>query len=187
MSTTTPAVRADARRNRDRLLSVAAEAFAAERTVSLDAIARRAGVGIGTLYRHFPTKEDLVEEVYRDEVRTLRDDATTLLASEPPAHALLQWMLRFSEWARDRRGVCEALVAMSATGRFGSGPVCDEVLQVIATLLDAGVAAGELRAGVDPVDVGALISGAMSVAGSPSQTAQLRRMLTVIVDGLAAR
>ncbi|HTN55302.1 MAG TPA: helix-turn-helix domain-containing protein, partial [Microbacterium sp.] len=72
MTATTPAVRADARRNRDRLLSVAAEAFAAERTVSLDAIARRAGVGIGTLYRHFPTKEDLVEEVYRDEVRTLR-------------------------------------------------------------------------------------------------------------------
>lgn len=187
MTTTTTAVRADARRNRERLISVAADAFAAEQTVSLDAIAKRAGVGIGTLYRHFPTKEDLVEEVYRDEVRTLREDATLLLAAEPPARALLKWMLRFSEWARERRGVCEALVAMSATGRFGSGPVCDEVLQVIQTLLDAGAAAGELRSGVDAVDVGALISGALSVAGSPSQAAQLRRMLTVVVDGLAIR
>src|SRR5690606_17641223 len=127
MTATTTAVRADARRNRNRLISVAAEAFAAEGAVSLDAIAKRAGVGIGTLYRHFPTKEDLVEEVYRDEVRTLRDDATALLAVETPTHALRLWMLRFSEWARERRGVCEALVAMSATGRFGSGPVCDEV------------------------------------------------------------
>jgi AcrR family transcriptional regulator len=83
MTATTTAVRADARRNRERLISVAAEAFAAEGAVSLDAIAKRAGVGIGTLYRHFPTKEDLVEEVYRDEVRTLRDDATALLAVAP--------------------------------------------------------------------------------------------------------
>lgn len=187
MTATTTAVRADARRNRERLISVAAEAFAAEGAVSLDAIAKRAGVGIGTLYRHFPTKEDLVEEVYRDEVRTLRDDATALLAVETPTHALRLWMLRFSEWARERRGVCEALVAMSATGRFGSGPVCDEVLQVIQTLLDAGAAAGELRAAVDAVDVGALISGALSVAGAPSQSDQLERMLGLIVDGLTVR
>ncbi len=187
MTATPPVLRADARRNRDRLLSEAADAFTAEKTVSLDAIAKRAGVGIGTLYRHFPTKEDLVEEVYRDQVRTLRDDATALLAAEPPARALLAWMLRFAEWARERRGVCEALVAMSATGRFGSGPVCDEVQQLIGMLLDAGVATGELRAGVNPVDLGALLAGALSVAGAPSQAAQLTRMLAMVVDGLTPR
>lgn len=78
-------LRADAQRNRDQLIATAAEAFASGRAISLDAIAKRAGVGNATLYRHFPTREDLVEEVYRDQIRPLREDARTLLATEPPA------------------------------------------------------------------------------------------------------
>lgn len=182
-----PALRADARRNREHLIATAAEAFASGRAISLDAIAKRAGVGSGTLYRHFPTREDLVEEVYRDQIRPLREDARALLATRPPAEALRVWMSRFAQWAGERRGISEALVAMSATGRFGTGPVCDEVQQVLQTLLDAGAHAGELRDDVDPVDVGGLLAGALSVAGAPEHSAQLDRMLTVVVDGLRPR
>lgn len=181
------ALRADARRNRDHLIATATEAFASGRTASLDAIAKRAGVGSGTLYRHFPTREDLVEEVYREQIRPLRDDAQALLASQPPAAALRAWMGRFAEWAGERREICGALVAMSATGRFGTGPVCDQVQQVLQTLLDAGAETGQLRGDVDPVDVGGMLAGLLSVAGAPEQRAQLDRMLTIVVDGLRPR
>ena len=180
-------LRSDAQRNREHLITTAAEAFASGRPVSLDAIAKRAGVGSGTLYRHFPTREDLVEEVYRDQIRALRDDARTLLAAERPAQALHAWMHRFARWAGERRGICEALVAMSASGRFGTGPVCDEVQQILGMLLEAGAEAGELRGDIDPVDVGGILVGVLSVAGAPEQSAQLDRMLTVLVDGLKPR
>ena len=180
-------LRADAQRNREHLVRTAAEAFASRQAISLDAIAKRAGLGSGTLYRHFPTREDLVEEVYRDQIRPLRDDARVLLETERPAPALHAWMHRFAEWAAERRGICEALVAMSATGRFGTGPVCDEVQQVLGMVLDAGARAGELRSDIDPVDVGGILVGVLSVAGAPEQRAQLDRMLTVVVDGLRPR
>ncbi|MFI5587270.1 TetR/AcrR family transcriptional regulator [Amycolatopsis sp. NPDC051758] len=177
-------LRADAQRNREHLITTAAEAFASGRPISLDAIAKRAGVGSATLYRHFPTREDLVEEVYRDQIRPLRDDAQVLLATERPAQALHAWMRRFAEWAGERRGICEALVAMSASGRFGTGPVCDEVQQILEMVLEAGAEAGELRSDINPVDVGGILAGVLSVAGAPEQRAQLDRMLTVVVDGL---
>ncbi|MCW2143068.1 TetR/AcrR family transcriptional regulator [Actinoplanes cyaneus] len=179
------ALRADARRNREHLVATAAEVFASGQPgISLDAIAKRAGVGNATLYRHFPTREDLVEEVYRDQIRPLREQALTLLAAEPPAEALHRWMGCFAEWAAERRGIVEALVAMSAAGRFGTGPVCDQVQQILGMLLDAGARAGELRAGIDPVDVGAIIASLLAVAGAPEQQAQLDRMFTIVVDGL---
>ncbi|WP_327419828.1 TetR/AcrR family transcriptional regulator [Streptomyces sp. NBC_01707] len=180
-------LRADAQRNRKHLITTAAEAFASGQTVSLDAIAKRAGVGSGTLYRHFPTREDLVEEIYRDQIRPLRDDAQALLATERPAQALHTWMRHFAEWAGERRGICEALVAMSASGRFGTGPVCDEVQHILGMVLEAGSEAGELRRDIDPVDVGGILAGVLSVAGAPEQRAQLDRMLTIVVDGLRVR
>ncbi|MFD5271603.1 TetR/AcrR family transcriptional regulator [Streptomyces sp. NPDC058335] len=180
-------LRADAQRNREHLIATAADAFASGKAISLDSIAKRAGVGSGTLYRHFPTREDLVEEVYRDQIRPLRDDARDLLATEKPAQALHAWMRRFAEWAAERRGVCEALVAMSASGRFGTGPVCDEIQQILGMVLQAGAEAGELRSDIDPADVGGILAGVLSVAGGPEQRAQLDRMLTVVVDGLKPR
>ncbi|MEV8395014.1 MULTISPECIES: TetR/AcrR family transcriptional regulator [unclassified Streptomyces] len=180
-------LRADAQRNREQLIATATEVFASGSAISLDAIAKRAGVGNATLYRHFPTREDLVEEVYRDQIRPLREDARTLLATEPPAQALHAWMRRFADWAGERRGICEALVAMSASGRFGTGPVCDEVQQVLAMVLKAGAAAGELRSDIDPIDVGGILAGLLSVAGAPEQRPQLDRMLAVVVDGLRPR
>ncbi|WP_406308731.1 TetR/AcrR family transcriptional regulator [Streptomyces sp. NBC_00121] len=126
-------------------------------------------MGNATLYRHFPTREDLLEEFYRDRIRPLREDARTLLATESPAWALHAWMLRFADWAGERRGIREALVAMSASGRFGTGPVCDEVQQVLAMVLETGATAGELRGDTDPADVGGILAGLLSVAGAPEQ------------------
>ncbi|MEW1956161.1 hypothetical protein [Kineococcus sp. NPDC059986] len=113
--------------------------------------------------------------------------AAALLGTHAPADALLAWMGRFAQWAAERQGITAALVAMFATGRFGTGPVCDEVQQVLETLLAAGAVVGELRAEVDPVDVGGLLSSALSVAEAPEQSEQLARMLTVVVDGLRPR
>ncbi|MFE0358063.1 TetR/AcrR family transcriptional regulator [Streptomyces nigra] len=162
-------LRADAQRNSEQLIATAAEAFASGGGISLDAIAKRAGVGNATLYRHSPTRENLVEEVYRDQIRPLHEDARTLLATEPPAQALHAWTLRFADWAGERRGICEALAAMSASGRFGTGPVCDEVQQILAMALEAGATAGELRSDTDPVEVGGILAGLLSVAGAPEQ------------------
>jgi AcrR family transcriptional regulator len=178
-------LRADARRNREHLIATAAEVFASgNQTISLDAIAKRAGVGSATLYRHFPTREDLVEEIYRGQIRPLREDAHALLAAERPDRALLLWMGRFAVWATERRGICEALVAMSASGRFGTGPVCDEVQRILGELLSAGARAGQLRADIDPIDVGRMLTGLLSVAGAPEHRPQLDRMLTIVIDGL---
>jgi AcrR family transcriptional regulator len=186
MATSRTSLRADAQRNRDHLIATAVEVFATGRPISLDAIARRAGVGSGTLYRHFPTREDLVEEVYRDQLRPLRDAAVALSSSEEPPRALHLWMLEFAEWAGARRGIGEALVAMSASGRFGDGPVCDEVMQILHMLIRAGVASGEFRDDIDPLDVGGILAGLLSVAGASEQRAQLDRMIGIVVAGLLA-
>ncbi|MEU7970677.1 TetR/AcrR family transcriptional regulator [Micromonospora sp. NPDC049089] len=185
MTSRSAGLRADARRNREHLIAIAAEAFAAgNQTISLDAIAKRAGVGSATLYRHFPTREDLVEEIYRDQIRPLHEDAHALLASQPPDRALHIWMGRFAAWATERRGICEALAAMSASGRFGTGPVCDEVQQILGELLSAGAQTGHLRADVDPIDVGSMLAGLLSVAGTAEHRPQFDRMLAIVVNGL---
>lgn len=185
MPSANPALRADARRNRELLVRTAAAILASgQSSFSLDSVARSAGLGSGTLYRHFPTREDLVEEVYRHEVTPLRAVAEDLVSTRSPADALRGWLGEFVTWAVEKQGVCEALVAMSASGRFGTGPVCDQVLQIMSLLLEAGRVSGDLRDDIDPVDLGAAVAGLLTTAGTPSQRARLDRLLTVLVDGL---
>src|SRR5215472_11137461 len=99
------AMRADARRNRERLLEVALRAFSSGEEVTLETIARQAGVGIGTLYRHFPTREALVEAVYRGELARLRDTVSQLLASQTPDAALRSWMDGFADYVTAKHGM----------------------------------------------------------------------------------
>src|SRR5215472_16121485 len=108
-----PAKRADARRNYERLLAAAAAAFAEHGAddVSLEEIARRAGVGIGTLYRHFPARQALLEAVYQDQVDGLDVLAAKLLTSESPGAALAEWMRAFIAFGRTKRSMSSALVA----------------------------------------------------------------------------
>jgi AcrR family transcriptional regulator len=187
-STDTRPVRADAQRNRQRLLEVARRAFASgEEKVSLEAIAREAGVGIGTLYRHFPTREALVEAVYRNEVARLRDNAAELLASRAPDVALREWMDGFADFVAAKRGMAETLKAVVASGALTWTEKRELLAGTIQDLLDAGAAAGTVRTDVRAHDVLASLIGIFLAAGAPGQRAQAGRMLDLLMDGLRAR
>ena len=179
------ALRADAQRNRDRLLEVAVRAFSAEGPdVTLEAVAREAGVGIGTLYRHFPTREALVEAAYRNELARLCDAAGELLASLPPDEAARTWMDRFVDYMTTKRGMAEALRAVIASGGNPYATSRDQMIAALGKLLSAGAAAGTLRADVEPADLLAGLSGVSLAAGDPTQRKQARRLLDLLMDGL---
>jgi AcrR family transcriptional regulator len=181
-------LRADAQRNRDRLLEVAVHAFSHDGPdVTLDAVAKAAGVGIGTLYRHFPTREALVEEAYRSELARLCDAVPELLATLPADQATRSWMDRFVEYMTTKRGMADALRAVIASGGNPYAESRDRMLSAITTLLEAGAAAGTIRADVEPGDVLAGISGVSLAAGGPAQRDQAGRLLDLLMDGLRYR
>ena len=179
------ALRADAQRNRDRLLEVAARAFSAEGPeATLESVAREAGVGIGTLYRHFPTREALIEAAYRNELARLCDAAAELLAAEPPDRATRAWMDRFVDYMTTKRGMAEALRAVIASGGNPYATSRDQMGAARGRLLAAGAAEGSLRADVDPADVLAGLSGVSLAAGDPAQREQAGRLLDLLMDAL---
>jgi AcrR family transcriptional regulator len=177
---------AEARRNRETLLGVAARAFATnEGRVTLESIARDAGVGIGTLYRHFPTRDALVEAVYRDQMERLGEGARELLEHEPPAVALRQWMSLFADWAATKHGMIDALRSMIAAGNLDVDGTHAHLNSTLQALLDAGATAGDLRDDVDAADVLAMVAGILSVATAPDQRDQADRLLDLVVAGLS--
>ncbi len=185
---TPPRLRADAQRNRDRLLEVAVRAFSQDGPdVTLEAIAREAGVGIGTLYRHFPTREALVDAAYRGELNRLCDSAGPLLAGEPPEVALRQWMDRFVDYLTTKRGMADALRAVIAAGGNPYAESRGRMMAALTELLDAGATAGTVRADVQPEDVLATLTGVGLAAGDPTQRAQAGRMLDLIMAGLSTK
>ncbi|MEU2676029.1 TetR/AcrR family transcriptional regulator [Streptomyces sp. NPDC007107] len=178
-------VRADARRNRDRILSVARTAFASTaETVPLDAVAREAGVGIGTLYRHFPTREALVEAVYSAELDEVVSSAPALLAELPPEAALRAWMDRYAEFSQVKRGMSATLRAGWASGSIATPATRERITAAIAVILAGGVRDGSLRADVGPEDVTTMLLGvflATTASDSPERTGPL---LDLVVDAL---
>ena len=186
MSSPPPSQRADAARNRESLLAVASRAFAtAETEPSMRAIARQAGVGVGTLYRHFPTREALVDAVYRDQVQRLTRGAHDLLAEHPPAEAMRRWMELFAEWVATKNGMLGTVQAMIETGQLPHDRTRDELRAALAAIHAAGRAAGDLRADVDVDDVLAGLVGILTV--TPRDRDQARRLLDLLVDGLTRR
>jgi AcrR family transcriptional regulator len=177
-------LRADAQRNRDRLLEVAARAFAAGDDPTLEGVAREAGVGIGTLYRHFPTREALVEAAYRNELARLCDAAAEFLATSAPDQALRLWMDRFVDYMTTKRGMKDALRAVVASGGNPFAHSRDRMVEALGLLLRAGAEAGTLRADAEATDVLAGLSGVSLAAGEPAQRAQAGRLLDLLVDGL---
>ena len=179
------APRADASRNREGLLAAATRAFAASQAEpSMRAIAREAGVGIATLYRHFPTRESLVDAVYQDQVKRLTAGARELLQQLPPAKAMRRWMDLFGEWLATKHGMLDTLLAMIDSGEIAEAQTRTELLDAITTILEAGSDAGDLRADVSAEDVGASLLGIFGVAGKPGQRAQANRLLDLLMDGL---
>jgi AcrR family transcriptional regulator len=179
------AQRADATRNRDQLLAVASRVFAAAGTEpSMRAIAREAGVGIATLYRHFPTRESLVDAVYRDQVERLTTGARELLDELAPAAAMRHWADLFGDWIATKNGMLDTLLAMIEAGEIAHARTRTELLAAITLILDAGRGAGDLRSDVSAEDVAASLIGIFTVAPRPGHEARAGRLLDLLMDGL---
>ncbi len=179
------APRADALRNRDRLIEVAAAAFAAaEDTVPLEGIARAAGVGIGTLYRHFPTREDLVEAVYAAELDDLTSSVPALLAQLPPDAALRAWMGRYAAFVETKRGMADTLRAAVASGRIATPTTRRRVTTAIATILASAGVAGLLRTDVEPEDITVMLLGIFLTTTASNTPEQAGRLINLVMDAL---
>ncbi|WP_020664187.1 TetR/AcrR family transcriptional regulator [Amycolatopsis benzoatilytica] len=177
--------RADAERNRARLLTAAREAFgAADEPVTLERIARDAGVGIGTLYRHFPTREALVEALYRDELAQVVASAPKLLATEKPLRALRRWMDRFAEYASTKHDMADTLRAIIEAGTVDMTQVRAELTTAVQLILDAGAADRTLRTDLQAQDVVVTVVSACAMPVLPGGPEQRGRMFDLIVDGI---
>jgi AcrR family transcriptional regulator len=176
--------RADAMENRARIIQAARSAVATSDELKLNAIAKQAGVGQGTLYRHFPTREDLLAEVYRQDVDELVAAAPALLEQHEPLTALARWFDRVADYAQVKRGVFAAVEAgvWRDLSAHSLGPIGD----ALTTLLDAGKADGTIRSDVDARDV-ILLIGYLSRVDNAEPDARARHPLTIIVDGLRNR
>jgi AcrR family transcriptional regulator len=182
-----PKLRADAARNRARLVEAARTLFLAgpaDAEVSLEQVAREAGVGIGTLYRHFPTRLDLLEAVYRDEVDVLRETAEKVVADHTPFDALALWLEAFVDYAATKRHIFHELV--EAVGRESELMTHSRavIFGTAESLVTAAQEAGEVRADVTSADVLRLVGGCTMMPNF--DRAQTRRILTVVMDGLRA-
>ena len=175
-------VRSDARENRARILQVAREAFTGGGDVSMNQIAQRAGVGPGTLYRNFPTREALVLAIYQDEVERLVGSVRELLATLPPLEALRQWTVDLVAAMRQKHGLGDALSpgAHQAITEQTYGPV----IAAITELLDAGKNDGTIRDDADPRDFLQLTGALWRAASGPEDRSP--SMLALILDGLSA-
>lgn len=182
----TSGMRADARLNHDRLLAAAVEAFATEGAdTSSKAIARRAGVGIGTLYRRFPTREHLVEAVYRSENTALGARAHELLQTRPPVDALREWAAAFVDHMLVKNAMADALPAVLAAQeplRTHSRTVLADAVRLI---LEAGAADGTLRE-LPAMDVLMMLGGISLIARNEAQRDLATRLVDAALDGLRA-
>ena len=176
--------RADAERNRARLLDAAKAAFSSGQSPTLEQIARDAEVGIGTLYRHFPTREALVEALYRKDMADLCGAADELLKSQAPERALRAWMDVFADYVAAKREMADALRAVFAAGSVTVSQAREELTVAVRTVLDAGVEAGTLRDDVRPEDVVAMIVGAFTATSLAGGQEQRARMFDLLVDAV---
>jgi AcrR family transcriptional regulator len=183
--------RVDAERNRARLLDAARAAFASGREpVTLEQIARDSGVGIGTLYRHFPTREALVEALYRQELADLCASVDGLLAAHSPERALRAWMDRFAGYVAAKREMADALRAVFAAGTVTVSQAREQLSAAVQTILDADSAdsadsaAGTLRDDVRADDIVAMIVGMFTATSLAGGHEQLERMFDLLVDAV---
>jgi AcrR family transcriptional regulator len=174
--------RADAQLNRDRILQVAHDAFAESSDASLNSIAKRAGVGAGTLYRHFPTREALLLAVYEHDVRRLVDSVDATLDEHEPSVAFRVWFERLADYIRIKHGLGDALHGAAAQEVIDS--TYAPVTAAIGQLLDAGAKTGAFRADLDPSDVLILMGFLWRIGDGEDNRAQADRMFKLVLDGL---
>ena len=181
--------RADAVRNRERVLEAAKAVFSAGGAdASLEAVARTAGVGIGTLYRHFPTREALFEAVYRREVQHLGDLAEKLKEQKmQPVEALRQWMRSNVRFVATKKGMSAALaLAVDKNSKLVSSS-SDRLARAVGGLLNRAIAAGEIRDDVSPEDLLRALVGMCYMHDQPGWQTSVLRLVDVFIDGLRIR
>jgi AcrR family transcriptional regulator len=187
-TTTTKKMRADARRNRDKLVAAALQLFTENGTdVALEAVAQKAGVGVGTLYRHFPTREALIEAVYLNELDRLHEGAAELLASHPADEALERWLDLFVQYAVTKRGLAGGLRSIIESGGNLRSQARMKLVDALGSLLDAAGAEGAIRSDLDPEDVLLAMGGIWSLPDEPDWDRRARKLLGLVMDGLRYR
>jgi AcrR family transcriptional regulator len=180
--------RADAERNRVRLLETAKAAFAEKGSAaSLDEIARIAGVGAGTLYRHFPTRDALVAAVYRNETEQLVAAADRLAETHPPVTALREWLLLFVDYIATKHGMYEVLNSIvGGTSDLYSASTA-QVKQAIAKLVDRAVASGDIRLDLDSLDLLRALAGVANIGLGPDGERAAKHMVDILIAGVRMR
>jgi AcrR family transcriptional regulator len=183
--TTARSQRADAVRNRERVLDAAKEVFSAGGPeASLEAVARCAGVGIGTLYRHFPTREALFEAVYRHQVEQLADLAEQLKCETEPVEALRRWLRSNVEFVAAKKGMSAALALAAHSSSDLVAYSYDRLTKAVGALLDRAIAAGEIRADISAEDILRALVGMCYMHDQPGWQKSVLRLVDVFVDGL---
>jgi AcrR family transcriptional regulator len=177
--------RADAARNRAQLLDTAKRVFGEKGpAASLDEIAKAAGLGIGTLYRHFPSRDALVEEVYRTETIQLATAADTLLATQPPVEALRQWLFLFIDYFKTKKIMAAAISATaggSATLYAISGSLLNDTIAMLAA---RAVQSGAIRMTIEPIDLLRAISGVATMSTGPGWEENARQLINILIAGM---
>ncbi len=176
--------RADAERNRDRILEVAKDAFTrfgAE--ASLDDIAKQAGVGAGTLYRHFPSREALIEAVYRTEVAKLAAAERSFAETMTPIEALRAWMMLFVDYIAAKKIIAPVLNTLLGGASKIFESTHDQVWEAIRSLVKRAIKSGDIRKDLDPIDLLRALIGVSNVASSPDWKQSAKRLVDILITG----
>jgi len=176
--------RADAERNRDRILEVAKDAFTqfgAE--ASLDEIAKQAGVGAGTLYRHFPSREALIEAVYRTEVEKLAAAERSFAETMTPIEALRAWMMLFVDYIGAKKIIAPVLNTLLGGASAVFESTHDQVWAAIRSLVKRAIKSGDIRKDLDPIDLLRALIGVSNVASTPDWQQSAKRLVDILITG----
>lgn len=176
--------RADAQRNRERILNVAKEAFARHgANASLDDIAKQVGVGPGTLYRHFPTREELLQAVYRAELEKLAEAEQKFTQTMTPTDALRAWLLLFVDAIAAKQLIAPALNTLLGDPKKVFETSYAKMHQAMRALVKRGVESGDIRSDLDPVDLLRALIGVSNVASAPDWRPSARRLVDILIAG----
>jgi AcrR family transcriptional regulator len=176
--------RADGQRNRDRVLEAAREAFTRlGADASLDDVAKQAGVGAGTLYRHFPTRDELLKAVYRSEVEKLASAEKKFAETMAPMEALRAWMLLFVDYIATKKIIAPALNTLAGDPSKVFEASYDQIWEAIRALVRRAIKSGDIRRDLDPIDLLRALIGVANVASSPDWQQSARRLVDILITG----
>ncbi len=180
-------LRADAAKNRTRLIETAKAMFSEHGAeVGLEAIAKSAGVGIGTLYRHFPTRDKLIEAVYRTETQNLSEAASRLGETLPPVEALRAWLQLFVDLIATKQAISAALASMGGTTELYAESTA-MITAAIGSLVNRAVASGEIRLDIEPLDLLRALAGVAGTSSLPGWKESAKRLIDILIAGVQVR